>query len=382
MASIVVSGTMLRHPLAENITACMQYLVGLHLLGHDVAYVEDRGWQGSCFDHRSATVGEYPTGGLALVRELLRRYRVDVPVAWVDADVGLVEGMLWPQLRERLAGASVLLDIGGEFGLEERALPRCRALVDAEPLFTDSERFIGSFDYDVHFGYDVNTGGSCCNVPTAGINWLATVPPIVPQLWKAPPPRAASPLSTVVDWMAYRGAGHGGSWYGQDGAVEHLLELPARVGSTLELAISGESERVHRRLRAAGWVLRDADEVNASPAAYSSYIRRSQGEFSVARRAYVSTRSGWLGARSACYLAAGRPVIVQDTGQEEWLATGLGVLTFQDAEDAALAVERVGGDLLMHSRAARVKAREVFHYGVVLERLLERAMPRRLGVIA
>jgi len=381
VASIVVSGSMLRHPLAGNVAACLQYVVGLHLLGHDVVYVEDRGWPESCYDPRTATVGDYPRAGLALVRDLLRRNRVDVPVVWVDADAGLVEGMLWPQLRERLASASLLLDVGGVFGLEERALARCRALVDVEPLFTQVERFVGGADYDVHFSYGVNTGRPWCGVPTAGIDWLPTVPPIVPQLWKAPPPRADAPLTTVVDWMAYRGAEHGGVWYGQDGAVERLLELPTRVGSTLELALSGQSERVHGRLSAAGWVLRDADEITASHATYSSYIRRSQGEFSVAKQAYVATRSGWFSGRSACYLAAGRPVIVQDTGLGEWLDTGLGVLTFDGAEGAARAVERVGRELGVHSQAALAIARDVFHYGVVLERLLGRAMPRRLGAV-
>jgi hypothetical protein len=300
---------------------------------------------------------------------------------WVDAEAGLVEGMLWPQLRERLAGASLLLDVGGAFGLEERALARCRALVDVEPLFTRTERFVGA-DYDVHFSYAVNVGRPWCGVPTGGIDWLATVPPVVPQLWNAPPPSAGAPLTTVVDWMAYRGAGHGGPWYGQDGAVERLLWLPARVGSTLELALSGQSERVHGRLSAAGWVLRDADEITASLATYSSYIRRSQGEFSVAKQAYVATRSGWFSGRSACYLAAGRPVIAQDTGLGEWLDTGLGVLTFDGTEGAARAVERVGRELHVQSQGARAVAREVFHYGVVLERLLERAMPRRLGAVA
>lgn len=382
MASIIVSGSMLRHPLAGNVAACMQYVVGLHLLGHDVVYVEDKGWPESCYDPRTATVGDFPREGLALVRDLLRRNRVDVPVAWVDAEAGLVEGMVWPQLRERLASASLLLDIGGVFGLEERTLAGCRALVDVEPLFTQTERFLGDADYDVHFSYGVNIGRPWCGVPTGGIDWLPTVPPIVPQLWKAPPPSADAPLTTVADWMAYRGAEHGGAWYGQDGAVEGLLELPARVGSTLELALSGESERVNARLNAAGWVLRDADEITASLATYRSYIRRSQGEFSVAKPAYAATRSGWFSGRSACYLAAGRPVIVQDTGQGEWLETGLGVLTFDGAEGAARAVERVGRELRVQSLAARAVAREVFHYGVVLDRLLERAMPRRLRAVA
>lgn len=133
------------------------------------------------------------------------------------------------------------------------------------------------------------------------------------------------------------------------------------------------------RLRAAGWILRDGCEVTASLAAYRSYIRRSQGQFSIAKPAYVATRSGWFSGRSACYLAAGRPVIVQDTGLGEWLDTGLGVLAFDDGEGAISAIERVARELSAQSQAARSVAHDVFHYGAVLERLLDRATGRSLG---
>ena len=47
---------------------------------------------------------------------------------------------------------------------------------------------------------------------------------------------------------------------------------------------------------------------------YRDYIRRSKGEFTVAKDQYVRLNTGWFSDRSACYLAAGRPVITQETG--------------------------------------------------------------------
>ena len=108
--------------------------------------------------------------------------------------------------------------------------------------------------------------------------------------------------------------------------------------------------------------------------AYQTYIRRSRGELSAAKHAYVKTRSGWFSDRSVCYLAAGKPVVVQDTGFGEWLPRGDGVLAFSTVNEAADRLERVNADYDVHSRAARETAKTVFAHDVVLPRLLDRAL--------
>jgi hypothetical protein len=382
MATIAVSGYMLRHPLAGNIAAYLQYVLGLHLLGHDVIYLEEKGWAGSCYDPHTSTTGDFPSAGLELVRGFLRQRGVQVPVVWLDSDVGLVEGMGWGELRERLARTDLLLDVGGLCWIEERALARRRALVDMDPLFTQAGRF-GQADYDVHFSYGANIGKSHCRVPTAGVEWLPTVPPVVPELWDAQPPHRHLPLTTVANWTAYGGIEHCGAWYGQkDREFERLRDLPARVPVRLELALSGESAQARKRFTGSGWDVRDAGEVTVSLPTYRGYIAGSQAELSAAKHAYVVTRSGWFSDRSVCYLAAGRPVIVQDTGIGAWLDTGVGVVTFDDVEAAADEVQRVTRELPKHSIAARTLALEVFDYRVVLPRLLERALPAHLAVHA
>jgi hypothetical protein len=206
---------------------------------------------------------------------------------------------------------------------------------------------------------------------------------VVGDLWNAPPPDRRLPLTTVASWTAYGGVEHGGVFYGQkDTEFERLLELPKRVPVALELALSGADAQVQKRFRSAGWVVRDAGEVTASQPAYRGYIRGSQAELSAAKNAYVATRSGWFSDRSACYLAAGRPVIVQDTGIATWLDADLGVVTFADLDEAAEAVARVTRELAKHARAAREIARDVFDYRIVLPHLLERALSKRMEVAA
>ena len=125
------------------------------------------------------------------------------------------------------------------------------------------------------------------------------------------------------------------------------------------------------QLRAAGWSVRKAEEVSVDALAYRSYITGSRGEFSVAKHAYVKSHSGWFSDRSVCYLAAGLPTILQDTGFSEWLPTGRGVLAFSTVEEAAECLETVRQDYSAHRFAASIIVEQTFSHDVVLPRLLE-----------
>ena len=80
--------------------------------------------------------------------------------------------------------------------------------------------------------------------------------------------------------------------------------LPARTTAALEIAMAGAAPVAG--LRAAGWRVIDARDVSATPEAYREYLAASRGELSIAKEAYVATRSGWFSTRSASYLATGR----------------------------------------------------------------------------
>jgi hypothetical protein len=103
----------------------------------------------------------------------------------------------------------------------------------------------------------------------------------------------------------------------------------------------------------------------------------------VAKNGYVRGQPGWFSERSACYLAAGRPVVVQDTGLRGILPVGTGIVTFTCLEEAAEALRGVRADYERHARAAREIAGEYFDSDKVLARLVEEAMhgaePSRSG---
>ena len=104
-----------------------------------------------------------------------------------------------------------------------------------------------------------------------------------------------------------------------------------------------------------------------------AYIRGSRGEFTVAKDQNIRLRTGWFSDRSACYLAAGRPVLTQETGFGKLLPTGKGLFAFRTMEDILDALDRVASDYEGHCRAAAEIAAAHFAADVVLRRLCEQA---------
>ena len=378
MARIVVCGYMIRHPLAGNLMAYFQYLLGLRRLGHDVMYLEESGWSSSCYDPERQAYGEDPSTGLRKVHELMALCGVDIPVCYVHRESGRTWGMEPVEMRRVISGADLLLNVGGVCWLADFLLCERRALVDMDPFFTQVGRFAseGLDEYQVYFTYGANIGGADCHIPTNGKTWLATVPPVAPEIWAANPTVSEEPhdaaFTTVANWSAYGAVEYQGARYGQkDQEFLGLGDLPRKSGHKLQLALSNADSDAVRRLERSGWLLVDAAEVSKDIETYRNYITESRGEFSVAKNAYVRTNSGWFSDRSVCYLAAGRPVIMQDTGFSDWLPTGEGVLAFSTVDEALACIERVNSRYSVNCRTARELAEEVFSYKVVLPAMLE-----------
>ena len=154
----------------------------------------------------------------------------------------------------------------------------------------------------------------------------------------------------------------------KDREFEKFMELPRQAGRPLELAVSGRAPR--ETLAANGWRLTEGHAVSSNATIYRDYILRSRGEWSVAKQAYVATRSGWFSCRTACYLAAGKPAVVQDTAWSKFYPTGRGLFAFSTIEEAAAGLAAVERDYPAHARAAREVAAEFFDAGKVLKKLL------------
>ncbi len=228
--------------------------------------------------------------------------------------------------------------------------------------------------HDVYASVGLNLGASDCPLPTCGISWHTTLPPVVLAEWTTTAAAGAA-YSTVADWRGYSPVQWRGVWYGQKAEeFMRVIDLPRRVAAPLEICLAIHPDEPDRAaLEQHGWRL-VAPQIHAATVdSYRSYIRAARGEFTVVKHGYAAGRTGWFSDRSACYLGAGRPVIVQDTGIGRYVPTGAGVLTFTDIESAAAALTEVERNYAHHAAAAFGFAAEHLDANRVLPRLLQLA---------
>src|SRR5207244_9858730 len=123
-----------------------------------------------------------------------------------------------------------------------------------------------------------------------------------------------------------------------------------------------------------GWEVVPGWVPSRTPWSYRTFIQESRAEFGVAKHGYVLSRGGWFSDRSVCYLASGRPVLVEDTGLADWLTVGEGVVTFANPEEAVAGINHINADYERHRRVARRLAEHVFSTEQVLKAFLTEAM--------
>jgi hypothetical protein len=251
-----------------------------------------------------------------------------------------------------------------------------RAYIDVDPGFTQIWAHTVDMGIERHnffFTVGQNVGGPEFQIPTRGIDWKPIVPPVVLDEWPVHTDVQCERFSTVADWRGSQEAMFEGTYYGtKREEFVKVLPLPSETGQRLELALC-IGPRDHEdlgMLMKHNWKINDAVWCAGDPQSYREYIKYSRGEFSVAKNGYVQSASGWVSDRTACYLASGKPAVVQSTGFESTLPTGEGLLAFGTIKEAAAAINAVNQDYLGHSRAARRIAEDYFDSNKVLASIL------------
>lgn len=379
-SKVIVFGIAFWFPLAGVTYQFLHYLIGLRRLGYDVYYVEDsERW---IYDPRINDISADASGNVASVAPVLEEHGFSDRWAFRGPEgrcYGLSEEQILRLYRE--ADACVNVTAAQELREEHLEIPR-RIYVESDPFPAQVRAAQGDAAtreklaaHNVHFSFGENLGHDDCALPTAGIDWKPTRQPVVVDLWADGPAPHGAAYNTITTWhnkgKDIEFEGHTWHWT-KDREFKKHLELPRRTGVPFELAV-GDDEDARRLLDEYGWRRADALSVSASPESYRAYIQGSRGEWTVAREQYTRPRTGWFSDRSACYLAAGRPVVTEDTGFGKFLPTGEGLFAFSDTEDAAGAIEAIEGDHARHCRAAEEIAREYFEAAKVVGSLMERA---------
>ena len=386
---VVVTGLAATYPLGGVFWDYIQYVLGFHLLGHEVLYLEDTGkW---CYRPTRQTFVESGEENAQFLDQQLRRLNPCLGDRWSYRDsTGRVFG--WPreQTVRFCRDADLFLHISASCWMREEYFEADRvAFIDSDPMYTQAsapryesgdagpdevDRIEMLKRHDRFFTFGENIGHEECRIPRNLFDWVPTRQPIVLDCFEphqVPVPARRQVLTTVASWEPTESGPvvEGRAYTGKSTEFERFITLPGRSALPLELAMSGKFPR--DRLEQQGWQVIDAYTISRDPWVYRDYLARSFGEWSVAKNAYAASRSGWFSCRSACYLALGVPVIVQETGFSQVIPSGDGVLAFRTVDEAAAAIEDVKSRPLHHHDAAIAIAREYFDARRILTQMLE-----------
>ena len=373
-------------PIAGVIWQHIHYIVGLQRLGHDVFYIEDSARLP--YNPETFEVNNEFDYAARLLERLAQEF--DFRDRWGFCARYLPRhptvGLSLKRIRQLYTEADAILNICGTQEFNKDLLQSDRILyVESDPGVEQIK-----IDQDVKatrqylrrhhalFTFGENVGTKAFPVPTHGFKWLPTRQPVVTDLWRSHrAPAGGAVFTSIANWSTsgLKDITWRGKKYLWSKSLEFLrfIEAPKKSGETFELATDIKDPKIRARFRRNGWRFTSPSQMSIDYWLYRDYIRRSKGEFTVAKDQYVRLKTGWFSDRSACYLAAGRPVITQETGFTRYYGGEAGLLAFKSLGDIVEAARMITADPKKHSRAAREIAREAFEAEKVLASLLERA---------
>ncbi len=382
---IVVLGGMAQMPFAGIAWQVLHYLEGFRRLGHEVVYVEDTGaWP---YDPENDTVSDDAGPGVRRLQAIMQRHGFGGAWAYRDAaSEGEISGMSAERFARVIREADVLVNLSGMTVLrEEHMAAPVRVYLETDPVtpqleVAEGREFTTDFldAHTAHFSFGERLGAPDCPIPVEPFVYLPTRQPVILDWWGPGegfpgPPRGEMRFTTVASWeQTHRDVEWEGETYTWSKSAEFrkLLDVPARAGVRFDAALAIDNQATVAELEAHGWRVVGASALSRDPERYREYIRGSAAEFTAAKDQNVRMRSGWFSDRTATYLAAGRPAVVQDTGFDVALPVGEGLLAFLTPDEAEQALRSVASDYDRHSRAAREIAEEYFRAETVLARLL------------
>jgi hypothetical protein len=383
MARIIFAGYLVRYPLGGYAWQMAHYLLGFRSLGHDVWFYEDTGELNCDFAYNPVTNEFAPAYeyGITATANFFRKIGFEDRWVFFDIARGLKHGPGAHRIETLLREADLLVSFGPVNRIPvELFRDRPAIFIDSDPIYlqlklVNEDRSLAAIlnAHTHHFTFGENIGKAGSSLPTGGYTWQPTRQPVTTELWEnAGPPGLA--YTTVGTWDSKeRDVEYQGETFTWRKRTEwcRFLDLPNRTAKTFELAMDLESAPEDlERLTAHGWRVIDPIQISIDPWRYRDYLRRSRGEFTVAKDMNVRLRSGWFSDRAACYLAAGRPAVEQDTGFGQVLPLGPGLHAFNTVAEATEAVHMIERDYDRASAHASEVAREYFAADRVLGSML------------
>lgn len=378
--AILVLGLLGQFPLAGIAWQLIHHLVGFQRLGFEVFYIEETGV--TPYDPRAKTRTSDCSYSLQFIHNTLRQY--DFADAWAYRE-GLTDrwhGMSKGRVRELFERAYCVINLCGASHPEMLTYrPKGKFIyLETDPVLCQVRiaqgddatlQFLNG--HDAHVTYGENFGEADCPIPLTHFSWKKTRPPIVLDLWPVRIDKRCQRFTTVATWhnrgkdLCFRGETY---YWSKHLNFLTIAELPRRTSQQLELGVEIDDQKELEMFQQYGWILTNPLAVSHDMRKYQEYIAQSRGEFTVAKDVVARTRSGWFSDRSVCYLAAGKPVVTQETGFSKFIPTGQGLFSFSSMDEAEAALQTINENYPAHVRAARELAAEYFEASALLTTML------------
>jgi hypothetical protein len=384
---IIVTGFMTTCPIAGVVWQHVHYILGLKKLGFDPIYIEDTARQPylpETFETGEAVVPQ--------VAEITRRLAQRFDFKWAyrtrfTNPMQTYGDLTDCQISECFENAEATVNICGAQELHEEVLKsRCLVYVESDPGVEQikiDKKTADTISYlqkhHAHFTFGENVGQTDCPLPTGGFKWQPTRQPVALELWKSTPISNSTPIqfTTIANWET---KGKDIVWKNQiyywSKTFEFLKfsDLPRTLNSSKfswELATDMNRDPASKELfQRQGWSMTSPHSLSCDFDSYVRYIQQSHAEWTVAKDQYIRLKTGWFSDRSACYLAAGRPVVTQDTSFGKFIPTGEGLFAFKNINDIKNAIEAISADYSKHSEKAQEIAQEYFAAEKVVGKML------------
>ena len=377
---IVLLGLMSKMPVAGVVWQTIHYALGFERLGCEVFYVEAHGCTPRNFIVKPGDDGFVRAA--EFIENVMRRFGFGDrwaydPLWHDDRTFGMTRG----QLRTLYASADAVINLhGGTEPREEHG--RRLVYLETDPVELQIELYNGlprtaAFlaPHCAFYTFGENLGAPDCALPLPRrFRFKTTRQPVMMEFWENAALPPGEVFTTIGNWkQPYREVQFRGNRFQWSKHAEFMkfIELPARTAQPFELALSAYDASDRAFLEGKGWRVSHGLDVSTDIGRYRDFIGASRGEFTVAKEQNIRLRSGWFSDRSATYLAAGRPVITQDTAFGNTLPTGLGLHAFSSLDDIATALDRINTDYTRHCRVAQEIARDYFAHDVVLGPILD-----------
>ena len=386
---IIVGGFIGLYPTGGAAIDYIQYPLGLALLGHDVYYIEDTMLY-PIYQQKGEQWND-ATGCIAYLKATMEHFGLKDKWAYRDIASGTCFGMSLTKVLDICKTADVFINISCSTCMRDEYynIP-CRILVDSDPMFTQVtyydelkgtatttvKKLVESHNYLFSFGE--NIGKEDCLIPTFEYNWISTRQPVCLELWGKSGKIPGTSFTSIMNWSGRQRMNYlNDSWGQKDIEFEKFLMLPLVLPEisfnvVINPPLHAESNFNLQNLKNNNWNVLNPHETVANYNDYINFIEQSFAEFSIAKETYVKSKSGWFSCRSACYLAAGKPVVTQETGWSKYIPSGNGLFTFIDMNSAAQAIRTVSGNARKHEQAAIEIANTYFDSKVVLTEMINK----------